>query len=131
VFFSTHAPVRLRPLGNGENIEPGSIKGRRVAALSNIAYPDSFHRMISSLGAEILRTHDMPDHHRYRKRELDWIERDAEYLGADMLVMTAKDERNLPDGYTPTSIPAYVLDMEAVLLGDRERFVDVLLGNVH
>jgi tetraacyldisaccharide 4'-kinase len=128
VFFSRHAPVRLRPLGNGENIGLGSITGKRVAALSNIAHPDSFHRMLASLGADILRVHVMPDHHRYRNGELERIERDAADHGADMLVMTAKDERNLPEGYTPAAVRSYVLDMEAVLLSDHEHFLDFILG---
>jgi tetraacyldisaccharide 4'-kinase len=128
VFFSRHVPVRIRAIGSGETYDPAGMTGRRVAALSNIADPDSFHRMLATLGAEILRTHVMPDHHRHRKRELEWIERDAVNFGADMLVMTAKDERNLPDGYIPAAVPAYVLDMEAVLLGDREHFLDTVLG---
>lgn len=126
VFRERHVPVALRALPDGEKMTPGSIKGRRIGALSNIAVPDSFHHTLEALGAVIVRKYRMPDHHRYRSGELEEIVRDAETGGADFLVMTAKDERNLPGDYMTGPIKVLVLDIEAVLIADHDAYLELV-----
>jgi tetraacyldisaccharide 4'-kinase len=130
VFFTVHEPSRLREIGTGEPVEKSAIKGMNVAALSNIADPESFHRTLESFGAVIVASFPMTDHHRHTREELAMMERSAESRKAGMIVMTAKDERGLPDGYAPSKIPAYVLDIETVLLGNREGYLDVLVRKI-
>ena len=128
VFYSRHVPVQLRLLAGSEIIPPESLRGRKVAALSNIAGPGSFHRTLESLGAEIVWKRSMPDHHRYDTDEVAEIGREALANGADFLVMTAKDERDLPEGSRFDPITAYVLDIEVVLVGEREAFLKLVAG---
>ncbi|MBN1293841.1 MAG: tetraacyldisaccharide 4'-kinase [Candidatus Latescibacteria bacterium] len=126
IFWSNHVPKALRlPLSDTDrDIE--TIRGKKIAALSNIAQPSSFHQTLVSLGAEIVKVISMTDHHRYNERELEQIERDIINAGTDMVVMTAKDERNLPDSYRFKTIKAFVLDIKALLLEDNEKYFKII-----
>ena len=126
IFRSRYAASGFRKPGGDEKSDPGEVKGVKVAALSNIATPASFHRTLESLGAVVVLKKTMPDHHRYTAGELESIENDALSAGAEMLVMTAKDERNLPEPYGVERIDKRVLDIEAELLDDREKFLKLL-----
>ena len=127
IFFSGHRPVRLRKPFTGDNIGLTYIAGKKTAALSNVADPGSFHLMLVDLGAEIVCTAVMPDHHRYTGGELREIYGDALREGANLLVMTAKDERNLPQSWRVGSLEAVVLDIEAFLQGDEEGYLDIVM----
>lgn len=136
VFLSRHIPSGLRPAGHdaGEDTmdvsqrftKPQELSGIRIAALSNIACPDSFRQMLDSLGADVVFHRIMEDHHRYIEQELDGVQKESVDAGAEILVMTAKDERNLPDGYQFKRIRAYVLDIEAALLENDDEFVEII-----
>ncbi len=96
-----------------------------VAALSNIAHPESFHRLIESLGASIALRVAMPDHHRYTAGELEHIARDADSAGSSCVVATAKDEHAMPS----TIPPAFrILDVEAAIVDGVDRYLDIVSG---
>jgi tetraacyldisaccharide 4'-kinase len=126
IFYSRHIPHRLRRFSDGAELSPGSLKGRRIAALSNIANPGSFYRMLESLGAEIVWKCTRPDHYRYRPGEPEDIGRQAGEHGAGMVVMTAKDERNLPEGCGFGAVEAVILDIEAVLVHGKDKYVKLV-----
>jgi len=126
IFWSGHFPVGLRRPGGTERSAPETLKGRKVAALSNIAVPGSFHRMLEDCGADLVHRRVFPDHHRYSGGELEAVEREAREAGADLLVMTAKDERNLPGGYDVGTMDKLVLDIETRLLGDHDEYLNLI-----
>lgn len=128
VFYSRHAPVGVRRIFDEAKTTPGSLRGKRIAALSNIADPDSFHRTLESLGAEILWRCVYPDHYRYRTGEPERIGRAAREHGAEAVILTAKDERDIPEGADFDGLEALVLEIEAVLIGDRERYLRLVAG---
>ena len=129
VFRSRHVPRSLRRPWSREELELSTIAGKKAAALSNIVNPASFHRILESLDAEIVLKRSMDDHHRYQSDELERIREEALHSGADSLVMTAKDELNLPENYLSSGrIPEYVLDIEAVLEGDAEKYLSIITG---
>ncbi|HUT63035.1 MAG TPA: tetraacyldisaccharide 4'-kinase [Anaerolineae bacterium] len=126
IFWSIHVPVGFRRPGSVTRLELETVSGRKVAVLSNIARPDSFHHMLESLGVDIITKHIMADHHRYKEEELKKIEMNARDAGADLLVMTAKDERNIPEHYNVELVEKLILDIEAVLLGDEEKYLEIV-----
>jgi len=124
IFRSRHVPRTFRIPKGREEFGLSAIAGKKAAALSNIVNPDSFHQLLESLGAEIVLKRSMDDHHKYRSEELEQIRKDALLSGADILVMTAKDERNLPEDYSPSGkIQEYVLDIEAILEGEEDKYI--------
>jgi tetraacyldisaccharide 4'-kinase len=131
IFTSRHIPRSFRRPGNGKELDLSSIAGKKIAALSNIANPDSFHRMLESLGAEIVLKRSMDDHHKYNLDEFENIRKDVLLSEAELMVMTAKDERNLPEDYCPSVLLCeYVLDIETVLDGDEKKYVSLITGQL-
>jgi tetraacyldisaccharide 4'-kinase len=126
IFWSRHVPSGLRAPGTGEKVNSDEIRGARVAAMSNIACPDSFRRMLVSLGADITVHHTMPDHHRYSEHELERIEQESRDADASIIIMTAKDERNLPESYRFKSARALVLDIEASLIEHGDEYLEII-----
>ena len=66
----------------------GDLRGRRVFVFAGIARPESFEATVRGLGAEIAGVRWFRDHHRYTRRDLAALRRDA---GDAALVTTAKD----------------------------------------
>ncbi len=128
VFYSRHVPAGVRPIFSETKAPTGSLRGRRVAAVCNIANPASFHALLGELGAEIVWKGVFPDHYRYRPGEPENIGRTARKHGADAVVLTAKDERDLPEGADFDGLEALVLDIEAVMAGDAEEYLRLIAG---
>jgi len=126
IFWSRHVPVAIRALNTGKRHDTGILDGRTVATLSNIANPASFHTMIESLGARIVFKRISPDHHVYSESEMETIVSEASRVGADAIVMTAKDERNLSGSYRVESIEIYVLDIEAEIVEGEDKLIELI-----
>ena len=72
------------------------LKGRRVAALSAIACPDSFEKFIEELGGEIVCRKSFADHHRFRQQEvIDFINLSKD-CNAELILTTEKDAVRIP-----------------------------------
>jgi len=126
IFFSRYVATGLRELGSSDKIELDSVRGKKIAALSNIANPVSFYYILVLHGADIVLKHAMHDHHRYSFKELEDIEKKSLEAGAEILVMTAKDERNLPIKYDVKLIRKFVLDIKAELIDNVEDYLDLI-----
>jgi tetraacyldisaccharide 4'-kinase len=126
IFVSRHIPAGLRRAGEQERFGTGKLEGASVAALSNIASPEPFHDMLIELGANIVHRRVSPDHHRHTAAEMAAFDSEAAEAGATMIVMTAKDERNLPADTGGSHVQRLVLDIELTLLDDPDRYLDII-----
>ncbi len=70
------------------------FRGLRVVAFAGIARPTKFFASLREAGAEVVGEEPFPDHHRFRKSELDALRLRARELGAQ-LVTTEKDHARL------------------------------------
>ena len=59
-------------------------------AFAGIGRPEKFYSTLRALGAELIATHDFPDHHAYRDQEVTALLADATARGA-RLITTTKD----------------------------------------
>lgn len=73
---------------SGETKEIQMLKGRRVYAFAGIANPSHFKSMLISLGAEIVKFRTFRDHHAYKIKDINEIEKDA---GGLDIITTEKD----------------------------------------
>jgi len=120
----------LREAGRTATLPLTEVRGRRVAALTAIGRPGGFVRALEALGCDGVLTAAYPDHHRFTRRELDHETRRARAWGADAIVMTAKDEANLPAGHR-FRIQALVLESDlAVEPGEGPALGDLLRGRL-
>jgi len=69
--------------------------GQAVMAFAGIGLPEKFFTTLAETGAELRRTRAFPDHHPYRRAEIEALLAEAESLDA-RLVTTAKDRVRLP-----------------------------------
>jgi tetraacyldisaccharide 4'-kinase len=126
VFWSRMVSKSIREPGSGREEGLAEISGKPVGALSNVANPESFHYLLKEDYARLVYTRVMPDHHRYKASELVGIVREACSAGAEYLVMTGKDERNLPPGFFVNNIKLRVLDIDAVLVDRASEYLAIV-----
>jgi len=103
------ALTRLTTLHTSHPVELASLRSARVLAISGVADPDSFAHQLASLGA-LVRAMPHPNHHRYSARDLSRLVSVA--MGADYVVMTAKDAVKLRRLWPPPSPTALVAHLE-------------------
>jgi len=128
VGFTWHQPQRLHTFGAGETLEPGTLAGRRVLALSSIGNPLAFERTLQGLGAQPVPAR-FPDHHRYRPTDLEAVAAQAGQVGAELVVTTEKDAVRLPAW--PGPLPLWVLGVEMMsLAGGPPLLSEGLLGSM-
>lgn len=85
LFYARYAPTRIRALRAGTEHSPDYLLGRQVIALAGVARPQSFVRLLTSLGATVVKTLFYSDHHHYRMDDLSGLAPDI------MVVTTEKD----------------------------------------
>ena len=89
-------PTALEKIGaSSESQMPDALKGERVVALSGIGNPDSFRRLLESLGATVVAHCIFPDHHRYSVQDVRGVAKIVANLRADRVVTTEKDKVKL------------------------------------
>jgi len=91
VAASVHAPLALRPVGEGPGRELPWLTGRTVFAVSGIGNPAAFEETLASLGAEITGRARFADHQRYDGKRLADLAAMASASGAEAIVTTQKD----------------------------------------
>jgi len=117
-----HKPQHLVKLFSSGEKEPlERLMGRRVAALSAIARPESFEGFLRQLGSELVLADHYADHHRYTQQELIDFVNQAKEAGAEMIVTTEKDAVRMPR-LDRCDVPIYYLRIQIDILNGRENF---------
>ncbi|AKJ64455.1 tetraacyldisaccharide 4'-kinase [Kiritimatiella glycovorans] len=99
------------------------LRGRRVAALSAIAVPESFESELSRLGAELVHTGRRADHHRYSQQEvIEFVNRSIA-AGAEAILTTEKDAVRMPF-LERRDVPILFLRVEIEMLSGDDAFRD-------
>ena len=97
-------------------VDADRLAGMRVLAFAGIADPHKFYETLSGVGATIVATHEFPDHHHFRKADMDALLADAWKEGLH-IVTTRKDAVRLKTGGPSMATFARecdVLDVELV-----------------
>jgi len=85
VFFARYVPVTLEGLRKEKKLPLEYLQGKKVVALAGVARPESFSRLLTELGAQVVRTVFYPDHHGYQATDLNKVERSS------VIITTEKD----------------------------------------
>jgi len=125
VIECTHKPQYLKTIDDREEAPLSWMEGKKVAALSGIAVPESFEAFLVRFGAEIRYAERYLDHHRFSSRELkDFLDR-AEAAGAEAVITTEKDAVRI-DPHLETCIPVYYLRLEIDILDGAQDFEEAV-----
>lgn len=95
VFRSSVVPLRWVDPESGEELELGALMRERIGAFCGLGTPGSFWSTLEKVGIEPAMRRAFPDHHRYTRRDLERLAKEAGGFGATVLVTTEKDAMNL------------------------------------
>ncbi len=95
IFRSSVVPLTWVDAESGEELGIGALKRERIGAFCGLGTPGSFWSTLEKLGIEAATRRAFPDHHRYTRRDLERLAKEADGFGADVLVTTEKDAMNL------------------------------------
>ncbi len=93
-FSARRSPTALRALAGGPAAPPETLRGRPVGILAGIARPASLRRSVEALGARVVAERALPDHHRFRARDLRGLAGEAA-----LWVTTEKDALKILPGW--------------------------------
>ncbi|MCE9553823.1 MAG: tetraacyldisaccharide 4'-kinase [Planctomycetes bacterium] len=84
-----HAPRQLR--GQSSTAPLASLASQKVAAFCGIGNPAGFRHTLASCHLEVATWREFPDHHAYRREDVEELARWADASGAAEVVCTHKD----------------------------------------
>lgn len=123
VIECVHHPLYFEDVFTGERHAISFIEGRRIAALSGIAQPESFEEGARKLGAEVVYQRRFADHHRFTQKELiDAINR-SKKRRAELLITTQKDAVRFPK-LDRRDLPIYFMRVEIKIIAGASGFRD-------
>jgi tetraacyldisaccharide 4'-kinase len=118
-----HHPLYLEDVFTGQRLDLDHVKGRKVAALSGIAQPESFEQSLVELGAELVYAKRFVDHHRFSQQEvLNAINR-SKKRQAEAIITTQKDAVRFPK-LDRRDLPVHFMRVEIKILSGANDFQD-------
>lgn len=118
-----HKPQYLEAVRDSSERWPlDHMAGRKIAAMSGIAWPESFEEALEKLGAEIVFRARFADHHRFGRRELEKVMQQAVDAGAEMLITTEKDAVRMPEDVNHPKLPMLFMRVEIDIISGHENF---------
>lgn len=102
-----------------------TVTGKKVLALSSIASPERFHRLLEQQGAS-LSILSLPDHAAYSPKEMDRVMAQFSRAHCDMIVTTAKDAVKCRELLMAQNVPAYILEHELEFLSGRQTLLHAI-----
>jgi len=127
IFHSNYSPDYLTDLDGRKRLPLGYIKGRRIAALSGIANPPYFRRLLEVAGAKVEEEIIFPDHHVYSRKDIPIIQRALRK--AECIVTTEKDSPKL-SGVIKGDFPAMSMGISLKIIEGYQNESHGMMGAV-
>jgi tetraacyldisaccharide 4'-kinase len=118
-----HHPLFLEDVFTGQRLGLELLKGRKVAALSGIAQPESFEESLVTLGAELVYAKRFADHHRFTQQEILNVINRSKKRQAEAIITTQKDAVRFPK-IDRRDLPIYFMRVEIKILAGANDFQD-------
>jgi tetraacyldisaccharide 4'-kinase len=91
---------------SGRSEPQANLLRKKVAAFCGIGNPAAFFADLRRWGVGVAAESVFPDHHVYRRHDLERLSALAQTAGAELLLTTEKDLMNLPPGWN-APLPLY------------------------
>ncbi|WP_411844721.1 tetraacyldisaccharide 4'-kinase [Roseibacillus persicicus] len=122
IIQTRHAPQYLEDVFiEGKRLELSDLKGKYVAAMSGIAVPESFERLLTELGADVMFHRTFGDHQVFPQKDVDAVFTRALERDVDFIVTTEKDAVRFPRP-TEMNVPLYFLRIEVEIIEGEEEW---------
>ena len=92
------------------------VEGKRVLIFSGLANPLNFEKTVISLKPSYIERVDFIDHHDFKSKDFQMIEKRAEAMKASFIITTEKDLVKIPKEFKTENL--YVLKIEFTMLED-------------
>lgn len=116
-----HEPHHLYDVKTRKFYELGYMKGKRVVLVSSIGDPVYFEQTVKDLGADVCEHIAFPDHHDYRRKDIDRITKRCDERKFDFIVTTDKDVVKFQRlGLWVSGYPLVVMAVELEIISGRE-----------
>jgi tetraacyldisaccharide 4'-kinase len=124
----SHKPQYLQRFGSAERQPLSFLQGKRVAAFSGIATPESFEKFVRDLGGNIAVVRRFLDHYRFGADDFTSIFEEALANRVEYIVTTEKDAVRIPEGLQ-CPLPIYYLRLEIEIIRGAADF-DEAVGRI-
>ena len=121
----THQPKFIKSLINQSQQDLSFLKGKKIAAISGIAFPQSFEEFLTKHGAEIVHKARFADHHTYKGTEIRDFITESMQAGAELVITTEKDAVRFPKE-VDHGIDVTYLRIEIDILSGQESFTECI-----
>ena len=118
-----HQPLYFEDVFTGERHDLILLKGRKVAALSGIAQPESFENSLTKLGGELVYSKRFADHHRFTQQEILNAVNRGKKRQATAIITTQKDAVRFPK-IDRRDLPFYFMRVEIKIVTGAKDFND-------
>ncbi len=118
-----HEPLYFEDVFTGERHGLDLIRGRRVAAFSGIAQPESFENGLAKLGGLLVYSKRFADHHRFTQQEILNAVNRGKKRQAQMILTTQKDAVRFPK-IDRRDLPFYFMRVEIKIVTGAKDFND-------
>jgi tetraacyldisaccharide 4'-kinase len=116
-----HGPKYVENLFTREQMPLDFLKDKWVGAISAIAVPDNFERLLTKLGARVEIKRHFSDHHRFNRRDVDQFMQRCVERDMELILTTEKDAVRFPKP-TEINVPIYFLRIEVEILSGHEHW---------
>lgn len=106
---------------------PLPTPGTRALLFAGLARPEAFKATVSSLGVEVVGDKWWPDHHPYRRDEVEWLRQTDQFPSRDLLLTTEKDAVKIAPLYTRVPEDLGVLKIAIDFLESDGTMLDAVL----
>lgn len=117
VVTAAYRATRLFDATTQRELPLSSVKNKRLAAFAGIGRPDDFFRTVRDLGADLVHTTALPDHHPLTVEFLASLVEEASAQQPEAWLTTEKDWVRLPSDL-PDSMELMILAVEINVDGD-------------
>ena len=118
-----HQPLYFEDVFTGERLDLDVLKGKKVAALSGIAQPESFENSLLKLGADLVYSKRFADHHRFTQQEILNAVNRGKKRQAQIIITTQKDAVRFPK-IDRRDLPFYFMRVEIKIVTGAKDFND-------
>lgn len=118
-----HHPLYYEDVFTGERHGLDFVKGKKIAALSGIAQPESFDGSLEKMGAEVVYAKHFADHHRFTQQEILNVINRGKKRQAEIIVTTQKDAVRFPK-IDRRDLPIYFMRVEINIIAGAKNFQD-------
>jgi tetraacyldisaccharide 4'-kinase len=118
-----HHPLYFEDVFSGDRAGLDFVKGKKIAALSGIAQPESFEASLRKIGGELVYSKRFADHHRFSQQEILNVINRSKKRQAHAIITTQKDAVRFPK-IDRRDLPIYFMRVEIKILTGAKDFHD-------